>query len=94
MVLLDIEADTCSGCGHPLSETLQIDAYEGYDSGPPAVCQACKVLHRRQTNYVDDRDVHALRFTVSRTWEDPLEHSGDHFFGEEARESGAALPAG
>lgn len=70
MTLIDVESDTCNGCGQPLSETLTREAYEGYEAGPPAVCQGCKELHRTQRTYVDDKDLHALRFTVHRTWRD------------------------
>lgn len=70
IALIDVEADTCKGCGQPLSETLQRDAYEGYDAQPPAVCQGCKIMHRKQREYATDRDLHALRFTVRRTWQD------------------------
>lgn len=69
LALIDIEADTCSGCGQPLSETLLLEAYQGYQSGPPAVCQGCKALHSRQKDYAEDNDLAALRFTVKRVWE-------------------------
>lgn len=86
MLLIDIEADTCSGCNQSLSETLTLEAYEGYESGPPAVCQACKALHRRQSEYSEDKDVNALRFSVRRTWkgEDEHGHRTDHHLGPEA----------
>jgi hypothetical protein len=74
MLLIDIEADTCGGCGQPLTETLTLEAYEGYESGPPAVCQGCKALHRRQEEYREDKDVNALRFSVRRTWEEEKDH--------------------
>jgi hypothetical protein len=70
MLLSDIEADVCRGCGQPLSETLTLEAYEGYEAGPPAVCQGCKALHRRQREYDEDKDIHALRFSVNRTWKE------------------------
>lgn len=76
VMLIDVEADSCTGCGQPLSETLHPDAYEGYDAGFPAVCQGCKALHRRQDDYGDDKDLRSLRFTVTRRWqeEDPHGH--------------------
>jgi hypothetical protein len=74
MTLTDVESDTCHGCGQPLSETLTRDAYEGYEAELPSVCQGCKALHRQQRNYVDDKDLHALRFTVRRTWRDEHGH--------------------
>jgi hypothetical protein len=71
--LLDAEADECSGCGEPLSETLRPEAYQGYEVGPPAVCQGCKALHARQRSDADagDKDLHANRYSVVRTWQDP-----------------------
>jgi hypothetical protein len=70
MTLTDVEADVCNGCGQPLSESLTLEAYEGYESGPPATCQGCKALHRRQREYEEDKDVRALRFSVNRTWKE------------------------
>jgi hypothetical protein len=70
LTLIDIEADTCSGCGHPLSETLLPEAYQGYRSDPPAVCQGCKARLNREKDYADDGDLPALRFTVKRVWEE------------------------
>lgn len=95
MTLIDVEADTCDGCGQPLSETLTREAYEGYDSGPPAVCQACKILHRRQGDYVDDKDAHSLRFTVRRTWQEEAHgHRTSDLFGSQAGGDGPALSTG
>jgi hypothetical protein len=74
--LLDVEADTCGGCGQPLSETLRPEAYQGYRADPPAVCQGCKALHARQREYAEDKDWHALRFGLHRTWRDPHDHDG------------------
>lgn len=76
--LLDVEADTCGGCGQPLSETLRPEAYQGYEAPPPAVCQGCKALHARQRADADagDKDLHANRYAVNRTWRDPHDHSG------------------
>jgi len=66
-----VEGDTCPGCGEPLSETLTSEAYQGYKVDPPRVCHGCKALHTRQREYVQDKDLHALRFTVMRTWDPP-----------------------
>jgi hypothetical protein len=68
--LIDLEADTCSGCGQPLSETLLAEAYQGYRSDPPAVCHGCKALVSRQKDHAEEDDLPALRFTVRRVWEE------------------------
>jgi hypothetical protein len=65
-----VEADTCSGCGQPLSQTTRVEAYGGYETPPPVRCQGCKSLHRRQEEHADD-GLPSLRFTVKRTWVDP-----------------------
>lgn len=64
--LIDLEADTCSGCGHPLSETTRPDAAGEYVAGLPARCHACDTLFHRQKDYVDVPHLHALRFGVRR----------------------------
>jgi hypothetical protein len=76
--LLEVEADTCDGCGQPLSETLSLEAYQGYDVPPPAVCQGCKALHNRQRAdaAAGDKDLHANRYQVVPTWRDPHDHTG------------------
>lgn len=64
-----MEADTCNGCGQPLSETLRPEAFQGYSAPLPMACQGCKALHARQAEYGDDRHLSALRFQVQRTWQ-------------------------
>lgn len=63
-----MEADTCTGCGQPLSETTKADAEDGYHSDLPVVCHGCKAVQRRQKDYAEDEFAPALRFTVTRTW--------------------------
>lgn len=70
IALLDVEADTCSGCGQPLSETLRPEAVGGYKVGLPARCHACDALRHAQKDYVELDHFHALRFSVQRTWEE------------------------
>lgn len=55
----DLLADIHS-CGHPLSETTSWAADEMnpertivYEAAPPAACQACRVLHRKQKEHDD-----------------------------------------
>lgn len=78
LILMEIEADTCSGCGQPLSETLHPGAYSGYRASDPAVCQGCKALHHKAKDYADDEDAHLLRYGVTRTWTPPADHEHQH----------------
>lgn len=65
---MDIEADTCSGCGQPLSETLHPDAKGGYEASLPTTCRACEAIHVRSKDYAEADDAHLLRYGVERTW--------------------------
>lgn len=76
MTLLDLEADTCKGCGHPLSEAASREGFEGYEASDPAACQGCKALMIKQRDYADSDYLPALRFGVTRIWK-PTPH-GDH----------------
>lgn len=66
VTLIDLEADACSGCGQPLSETLKPDAAGAYEAQLPARCHACDALYHRQKDYADVPHLHALRFGVRR----------------------------
>lgn len=41
-----LEADTCGGCGHPLSETTDASAEDSYRLGLPIRCHACDAWER------------------------------------------------
>jgi hypothetical protein len=45
MALVDIEADTCHGCGQPRTESLD-PANEGHYSASPHRCHACAAMSR------------------------------------------------
>ena len=70
VALLDLEADTCDGCGQSLSETTTSEAFEGYEVDDPAACQGCKALltKQRQEEYATSPNLPAFRFGVRRTW--------------------------
>jgi len=61
-----LEADTCSGCGHPLSETTEPDAEGDWDTPLPDRCHACTALAIHQERYAKTPHVHALRWQVHR----------------------------
>lgn len=63
--LLQVEADTCRGCGQPMSESTQVEAEDGYDVDLPTRCHACTELNRVRDRYEDGR---SLFFEVNRTW--------------------------
>lgn len=65
IALLKVEADTCPGCGEPLSEATHPDAEGGYQADLPTRCHACTELNRVREKYQDGR---SLYFQVRRTW--------------------------
>ena len=66
IALMQVEADSCPGCGEPLSETTQPDAEDGYTVDAPTRCHACTELERARA--VDRQHPSALFFEVKRTW--------------------------
>lgn len=66
VTLIDLEADTCTGCGQPLSETLKPEAAGAYEVPLPSRCHACDELFHRQKDYAEVPHLHALRFGVRR----------------------------
>ena len=64
IALLEVEADTCSGCGQPLSETTRAEAEGGYEVPPPTRCHACTALHTHQERYADAKP--GLMFELER----------------------------
>jgi hypothetical protein len=70
LALVEDEADTCRGCGQPVSETTHPDAAGGYEVPLPVVCHGCRALHHRQKNYTseDVEDPGSYQFHTIRTW--------------------------
>jgi hypothetical protein len=64
LALLDVEADVCPGCGHPLSETTDPDAEGGYEVEEPTRCHACTPLGKAHEVYKDHPP--GLHFVVKR----------------------------
>ena len=64
IALLAVEADACSGCGQPLSESTAPDAEGRYEAPEPTRCHACTPLHKRQQAYADAPS--GLMFEVER----------------------------
>lgn len=67
------EADLCSGCGHPLSETTDPDAdpsnregHHRYDALDPVRCFACDALAAKAKQYQESPAPQALRFGTTR----------------------------
>lgn len=50
-----MEADTCPGCGQPLSESTDPDHEGGYEVPLPTRCHACTALHVHQDKYVESK---------------------------------------
>jgi hypothetical protein len=51
---LEVEAETCSGCGHPKAETFDPDSEGAFDASV-LVCHAC-AARRKAEKRVDDLD--------------------------------------
>lgn len=69
ITLLDLEADTCSGCGQPLSESTTDEAFGGYQAVGPVRCNGCFALIHSQKEHRELPHFHALRWSVRRTWQ-------------------------
>jgi hypothetical protein len=50
-----VEADTCPGCGQPLSESTDPDREGGYEVPLPTRCHACTALHTHQDKYAESK---------------------------------------
>lgn len=66
IALLQVEADTCPGCGQPRSESMHPDAEGGYEVDAPTRCHACTELERARA--VERSQPSALFFEAKRTW--------------------------
>lgn len=64
--LLALEAETCPGCGQPISESTHPDAEDGYEVDLPIRCHACTELDRARA--IDRPNPSALSFEIRRTW--------------------------
>lgn len=53
IALLELHADTCGGCGQPLSQSTDPDAEGGYEVPDPTRCHACTALHKHQEKYAE-----------------------------------------
>jgi len=60
------DADRCTGCGQPLSETTRPDAEGAYEALLPIRCHACTPLERRREEYANTEVPSALRFGVRK----------------------------
>ena len=66
LALLDVEADTCGGCGQPLSESYLPENEYAY-TVTPSRCHACAAMSRTSRQFLDGAGTNAadgLRFHV------------------------------
>jgi DNA-directed RNA polymerase subunit N (RpoN/RPB10) len=56
------EAERCTGCGHPLSESMDVANARAYVSPFPMRCHACTAIAERAEKYADTNAPSALRF--------------------------------
>lgn len=66
LALLELEADTCGGCGGPLTETTDADAEFGYEVPAPHRCHRCTALAVKRAEYREANHPEALIFTARR----------------------------
>ena len=67
LALLDLEADACSGCGQPRSESMDRDGEFAYVA-EPIRCHACAALARASRDFTESNPTagDGLNFTVRR----------------------------
>lgn len=53
IALLQLEADTCPGCGQPLSQSTLPAAEGEYEVPAPTRCHCCTTLHVHQERYAE-----------------------------------------
>lgn len=64
LALAEVEADSCHGCGQPLSQTTDPDAEGAYEVPAPTRCHACTTLHIHQDKYAEAKP--GLMFEVTK----------------------------
>lgn len=55
---------TCSGCGQPMSESMDVDLAEHWTTMHPVRCYACTALAVAQKTVENETHPHALRHVV------------------------------
>lgn len=73
LALQRVEAETCDGCGHPLSQTTDPDNEFRYESRKPVRCHACVALAQAAKPFREDDAPQTLRFGVRHRLPVPLE---------------------
>ena len=63
---MELDADTCGGCGQPLSESTLPGAEGGYEVPEPTRCHSCTPLHKVQEKYADAGSAPGLLFETQR----------------------------
>lgn len=66
LALLEDEADACSGCGHPLSESADPGAENTYTAPLPTRCHACTAIAIRAEDYTKAQHRNALLLHAER----------------------------
>lgn len=67
LALAAYEADLCSGCGQPMTESMDPDNERGYVAPPPHRCHACTAVAERAEEYQQVPHAHqVLRFNAEK----------------------------
>lgn len=67
LALATYEADLCSGCGQPMTESMDPENERGYVAPPPHRCHACTAVANRAEEYREVPHAHqVLRFNAEK----------------------------
>ncbi len=64
LALLDVEADSCPGCGMPQSVVMAPEAEQRFAPGPPIRCHYCTARSQSAKAHETDYHPHARFYTV------------------------------
>jgi len=66
LALLDLEADTCPGCGGSITETTRPESEGHWHVPPPTRCHRCTALANAQQPYAEAKHPQALLWSADR----------------------------
>lgn len=75
LALSAFEADLCSGCGHPMDESMDPDNERAYFAPAPHRCHACTAIAVKTDEYIEvPHYTNVLRFNAEKK---PRASAGD-----------------
>ncbi len=58
LAMLQVQAETCHGCGGWLPETTADEAEGKYVADPPIRCHRCKAVNAQRDSYYEEPDIY------------------------------------